>query len=100
MGRAFVLVLLSAALIGCGSSTDGGSSAPKPAQPRSSASAVAKLPNPCRDPKGFARAVRRLEKRSDAEVSPNARRALRLLMQNGAKNCSSLSYTDTITTSK
>jgi hypothetical protein len=51
------------------------------------------LPDPCRDPKGFLRAI---EKRRDAEITPGARRALRLFARNGSGRCaSSLSQTDT-----
>jgi hypothetical protein len=63
-------------------------------------SAIQRLPDPCRDPKGFARAVQRLESRPDAEVSPRARRLLRVLIRSGATNCHTITDTDTITTTK
>jgi hypothetical protein len=53
------------------------------------------LPDPCRHPAAFARAVQKLERDPGAEVSPNARRALKLLTRNGAANChSSGAYLD------
>jgi hypothetical protein len=63
-----------------------------PAQP-------AMVPDPCRDLRGFVRAVRKLERQPGVEVSANARRALRLLSRNGASNCrSSGAYLDQIQT--
>jgi hypothetical protein len=99
MTRASVATVVLFAFVGCGSGSSSGTQ-PSRAASTSPAAAVPKMPNPCRDPKGFIRAMKRLEKRGDASVSPNARHALRLLAQNGSANCSSISSTDTFTTTK
>ena len=90
------MCVLALSLGGCGSRH------PNPAErPAQGSAAVAapttlpQLPDPCRDPKGFLRAI---EERRDAEITPRAQRALRLLAESGQGHCaSSLSQTDTFT---
>jgi hypothetical protein len=96
VARASSLLVILVLLAGCGSGTTGNARPSRPGHKAPRASVPPNLPNPCRDRKGFVRAIKRLEHQPNAEVSPSARRLLRLVAKHGAADCSTSSYTDTI----
>jgi hypothetical protein len=95
--RGLALALL-VVVAGCGASKHAGTplrtATARP--PVSATTPMPSLPDPCKDPKGFARAVQRLSHRPDAEISPRARRLLRLFAQGRATNCRHGSFIDLI----
>jgi hypothetical protein len=79
---------------GCGASHD--ATRATRAQTSAAHQVAPNLPSPCKNAKAFMRAVRRLANRPGVEISPTARRALRVVARNGAANCHSASYVDLI----